>query len=609
MRKTTQSLKPKVWQGVPGTYTLLLILLFFIPSLKGSAQTCTVMTTDFSEDFESATAYASVPNNCWTRLTSGTYFAGEVNPWMSYTGSNSYNIYVEDGASVTLISPETDNLGDGEKQLRFYFYYDGGNDPSPVLEIHSMDDNTSTATQTLLQSILISPADYYTWKEYIVPLPETDDDYFAFSMTTSTPSGNWNYIYGFLDDIYYEDLWPCFFPLNIEVSDITMTEATISWDPSLDSGATEYEYEIRTSGAPGSGATGLVDSDTTTDTEADITGLTAATNYTVYVRSICGTSTGEWTIYPTDFMTACPVFGDFYEGFETTQLHNWGMVPPPNCWSVIYTISNTWSFAGAISWMSNTGNRSLEVVRDSGSGDFMWVSPETDNLGNGEKRIRFSVLLDYYWPSAPSIEIYSLDGNTSSATKTLIETITLSSSSDWEEYTVILPVTTDDYFAFSFPEVPNSGYAYMYLDDVYYEDIPEPALTTFIGNHNICFGGDIGTVTVEIADGAPPFTFEWLPSGQTTNVASGLESGIHTITVTDALNRSVTDTITITSPDELLSNIEYNDISCNGNADGSATINPSGGVAPYIVLWSTGDTGNTVSNLTAGTYSVTITED
>src|SRR5690554_7693490 len=55
-------------------------------------------------------------------------------------------------------------------------------------------------------------------------------------------------------------------------------------------------------------------------------------------------------------------------------------------------------------------------------------------------------------------------------------------------------------------------------------------------------------------------------------------TAVSTLSLHDALpislNRSVTDTITITSPDELLSNIEYNDISCNGNADGSATINP-----------------------------------
>src|SRR5690554_8199250 len=89
-------------------------------------------------------------------------------------------------------------------------------------------------------------------------------------------------------------------------------------------------------------------------------------------------------------------------------------------------------------------------------------------------------------------------------------------------------------------------------------------------------------------------------------------TAVSTLSLHDALpislNRSVTDTITITSPDELLSNIEYNDISCNSNIDGSATVNPSGGVVPYSVLWSTGDTGNSISNLIAGQYSVTITD-
>src|SRR5690554_272201 len=204
MKKTTQSLRFKARQRLAKVLFWMLLALF-IPFLEGNAQTCTVMTTDFTEDFESATAYASVPNSCWTRLTSGSYYSGEVNPWMSNTGSSSYFFYVEDGASVTLISPETDNLGSGEKQLRFYYNYDGGNDPSPVLEIYSMDDNTATATKTLLQSIPISSADLYTWKEYIIPLPETDDDYFAFSVTTSTPSGNWHYTYSYLDDIYYEE--------------------------------------------------------------------------------------------------------------------------------------------------------------------------------------------------------------------------------------------------------------------------------------------------------------------------------------------------------------------------------------------------------------------
>src|SRR5690606_10879556 len=44
------------------------------------------------------------------------------------------------------------------------------------------------------------------------------------------------------------------------------------------------------------------------------------------------------------------------------------------------------------------------------------------------------------------------------------------------------------------------------------------------------------------------------------------------------------------------------------NNDGSASVTPSGGVGPYDILWSTNDTGNTISNLVEGSYTVTITD-
>lgn len=50
------------------------------------------------------------------------------------------------------------------------------------------------------------------------------------------------------------------------------------------------------------------------------------------------------------------------------------------------------------------------------------------------------------------------------------------------------------------------------------------------------------------------------------------------------------------------------DISCNGAASGSATVTVSGGRTPYQYLWSTGDTSPTINNLTAGNYSVTVTD-
>lgn len=48
--------------------------------------------------------------------------------------------------------------------------------------------------------------------------------------------------------------------------------------------------------------------------------------------------------------------------------------------------------------------------------------------------------------------------------------------------------------------------------------------------------------------------------------------------------------------------------SCPGTADGSITAIPAGGVGTYSYLWSTGDQVQQITGLTAGTYSVTVTD-
>jgi hypothetical protein len=102
----------------------------------------------------------------------------------------------------------------------------------------------------------------------------------------------------------------CFAPTGLAASNITTTTTDLSWITPAAGTPGSYIGEIRTSGAAGSGTLGLVSSGTTTapTTTANITGLTAFTAYTVYVRSDCGAGDlSTWTSMTFTTLAACPV--------------------------------------------------------------------------------------------------------------------------------------------------------------------------------------------------------------------------------------------------------------------------------------------------------------
>lgn len=89
----------------------------------------------------------------------------------------------------------------------------------------------------------------------------------------------------------------CVIPVGLTAGNLTLNSATISWTASVSTPANGYEYEVRTSGAAGSGATGLVASGTTNGLNAAISGLTANTTYSFYVRANCGS--GDFSVWNT----------------------------------------------------------------------------------------------------------------------------------------------------------------------------------------------------------------------------------------------------------------------------------------------------------------------
>jgi gliding motility-associated-like protein len=119
---------------------------------------------------------------------------------------------------------------------------------------------------------------------------------------------------------------------------------------------------------------------------------------------------------------------------------------------------------------------------------------------------------------------------------------------------------------------------------------------------------DNGSATANVTGNPEDFTFLW-STGDTTQTINNLTAGTYTVTVTDQNGCTATETVVIeiVPCEELQINLALTHVFCKGSADGSAVIESFNGVAPFIVSWSNGSDENSITELTTGEYSVTIT--
>ncbi|MBN2683141.1 MAG: gliding motility-associated C-terminal domain-containing protein [Bacteroidales bacterium] len=142
-------------------------------------------------------------------------------------------------------------------------------------------------------------------------------------------------------------------------------------------------------------------------------------------------------------------------------------------------------------------------------------------------------------------------------------------------------------------------------------EILEPAVLEILPSQTnaSCYGFSDGIASVVVSGGTLPYSYLW-SGGETTDNISGLIAGHYNLTVTDANNCEILQTITITEPNQLLLNFDFTSANC-GNPDGTATVNPTGGTSPYTYQWdasAAGQTTQTAINLIPGNYSVTVSD-
>ncbi len=116
-----------------------------------------------------------------------------------------------------------------------------------------------------------------------------------------------------------------------------------------------------------------------------------------------------------------------------------------------------------------------------------------------------------------------------------------------------------------------------------------------------------GTATVTVSSANGPFTYTWAPSGGSAPTATNLCPGTYSCTIAGQLGCSVIQTFVITQPPPLTVAMSTVAADCDA-PNGTATATPTGGTGPYSYLWSNGDTLQTTTNLSVGTYGVVITD-
>lgn len=287
----------------------------------------------YAEDFESSNVGTVLPD-CWTRVVAGT---PSLTISSTAPASGTRNMLISgNGANKSMaVLPEFTNINAGTHWLKFKVRSAtaGG-----VLKFGYVNGAVTIANFVMLQTISVPNITYVNSEQ-------------AFQVPTSVPSTarlailhDGTPIYShYIDDVVWEAIPVCGIPTNTAVEVLSATTAKLTWTASLSNPSGGYIWEVRSSGAAGSGAVGLVSSGSVAAgiLTATATGLVTATNYSFYVKSKCEYSNfSAWSI-PIVFTTTCPTGIWIGTTSDWSTASNWSDNKIPlACTNVTVNVSN-----------------------------------------------------------------------------------------------------------------------------------------------------------------------------------------------------------------------------------------------------------------------------
>ncbi len=150
-----------------------------------------------------------------------------------------------------------------------------------------------------------------------------------------------------------------------------------------------------------------------------------------------------------------------------------------------------------------------------------------------------------------------------------------------------------------------------YSGTVIKQPLDSLSVLTTVSNAS-CNGLSDGSILIHASGGTTPYYIRWDDTdyliSSTGHLLSNLPAGTYQFIVTDANGCQVVRNITITAPVAMQLDASSTIVHCFAGNDGSLDLSVIGGTLPYTYHWSNGSSAEDIAGLTAGSYSVTVSD-
>jgi gliding motility-associated-like protein len=147
------------------------------------------------------------------------------------------------------------------------------------------------------------------------------------------------------------------------------------------------------------------------------------------------------------------------------------------------------------------------------------------------------------------------------------------------------------------------------VDTIVQVNEPTPFNVSIQTTDALCYQSATGMVDLTVSGSTPPYQYTWNDGQFSTEDLSNVLAGYYAVQITD--NQGCIDSIAgvVNQPDSLFIDAAIINVSCVDQADGAIALTVLGGISPYSIVWSNGESVPTISNLSAGVYVATVTDD